>query len=620
MCIPAKGSTPIPGDLQLVPADSLPPHASWYSVRRWGHYPPSPFNWCHGRDDVLYYRSPSFGTNRIIIDDSTVNYPLQPTTPGPSYGSGDDTGPWPRYNSNDFYLEISLNPNQTGFVDVTAHGLISNYFCQLLTNADLSTDPVWVPGPYFQNSAPTNEFTFEQIPARNPAQDFFRGVQLQANYVAYVLGGGEASEPSPTGWFSGQDAYFEINLPVDLSDGPLTVYYTLSGTAINGEDYTNLAGFVTIPNSNHNAQVWIHPINDNVLDFDETVVLTLIPTNGYVANPTASQASIVIHDDPFIPVAIVDGPSAVDFSSPTESLIISANLTYNTYNLVLTNNFLRLATNGTFTTWSGISGLFDEVKIATVRTTTNRFIQGEMFFSTDEPGVIGRVSADATTWTNNWVTLEGETNHIRGGLCFDTTGVWNYDLIAVTGEGQTRPGSRSVWRIHSPTNYTRVAVVTNVGQLEGVTCVPNDPNYGPWAGKILTGDEYSSEIYTIDTNGAVTIFDTFAILPNEGIGLSDVDIVPRYEDLYCTLQQPNSLDQGLLIKIPSTFMTNNIGEVVITQSGEVIPNSPIGSLFFLRWDASKTNFIAKKVLAAPAPIRILEHGAFAPLHLPALTP
>jgi hypothetical protein len=162
--------------------------------------------------------------------------------------------------------------------------------------------------------------------------------------------------------------------------------------------------------------------------------------------------------------------------------------------------------------------------------------------------------------------------------------------------------------------------VTNVGQLEGVTCVPNDPNYGPWAGKILTGDEYSSEIYTIDTNGAVTIFDTFAILPNEGIGLSDVDIVPRYEDLYCTLQQPNSLDQGLLIKIPSTFMTNNIGEVVITQSGEVIPNSPIGSLFFLRWDASKTNFIAKKVLAAPAPIRILEHGAFAPLHLPALTP
>src|SRR5690348_7631778 len=48
MCIPAKASTPLPDDLQLVATNCLPTHASWYSVQRWGHYPPSLVNWCAG--------------------------------------------------------------------------------------------------------------------------------------------------------------------------------------------------------------------------------------------------------------------------------------------------------------------------------------------------------------------------------------------------------------------------------------------------------------------------------------------------------------------------------------------------------------------------------------------
>jgi hypothetical protein len=339
MCIPAKASTPLPDDLQLVATNSLPVHASWYSVQRWGHFPPSPVNWCAHREDVLYYRSTTFGTNRIIIDDSAVDYTQQPQTP--TLNSGD--GPLgSKYNSNDFYLEISLDPGQLGYVDITAHGLISNYFCQLLvTTNDLSGKPVWVPGPYFFNSVGTNQFTFAPILAQNP-QTFFRAVQLAANYLAFVYGGAEAFEPSPTGWFPGQDCYFEIDLFDPITNGiPLTVYYTLSGTATNGVDYTNLVGFVTI--TNQSALVYVHPTNDNRLDFDETVVLTLIPTNGYVVDARAAQGTDIIHDNPFIPVAMLDTPVALDYSLVTTGLIVSAYYDYNTHYSIPTNNFWFIA-------------------------------------------------------------------------------------------------------------------------------------------------------------------------------------------------------------------------------------------------------------------------------------
>ncbi len=54
----SHGATPLPDDLQFVPTNSLPEQATWYSTQMWDNYPPSPFNWLAGRDDVLYYPCP----------------------------------------------------------------------------------------------------------------------------------------------------------------------------------------------------------------------------------------------------------------------------------------------------------------------------------------------------------------------------------------------------------------------------------------------------------------------------------------------------------------------------------------------------------------------------------
>jgi hypothetical protein len=217
--------------------------------------------------------------------------------------------------------------------------------------------------------------------------------------------------------------------------------------------------------------------------------------------------------------------------------------------------------------------------------------------------------------------LAGETNHIRGGLYIDQTGTWGYDLIAVSGEGIPTDGSRSIWRIHSPTNYYRLAVITNETQLESILTVPNQPQYGPWAGRLLAGAEYTWRIFAVDTNGTVDTFDTYNIF-TEPIAPSDMDIVPSNQDLYCTLQQPSLAGQGLVLKIPRTVLTNNIGDIVITQSGENVPNylQPNGRLFFLRWDASPGKFNIQMIFVPLGSEGVFEHSSFAPFDVEPLMP
>src|SRR5206468_10603063 len=119
----------------------------------------------------------------------------------------------------------------------------------------------------------------------------------------------------------------------------------------------------------------------------------------------------------------------------------------------------------------------------------------------------------------NWATLPGEANLLGGGFYCDQSGVWNGDLIVVTG-GNTNhnvlESGGGVWRVPVGT-ATNSALATNVAQindangngrlLEGVVTVPNDPGkYGPWAGKILTCAEKAGLIFAVDTNGTVTAY------------------------------------------------------------------------------------------------------------------
>src|SRR6185436_2067121 len=84
-----------------------------------------------------------------------------------------------------------------------------------------------------------------------------------------------ASEPNPTG--SRLDsATFTVHRTGSTA-APLTVYYRLSGTASNGVDYEELPNSVTIPMGSRTADVVIIPIDDNLVEGTEKVVITIVP-------------------------------------------------------------------------------------------------------------------------------------------------------------------------------------------------------------------------------------------------------------------------------------------------------------------------------------------------------
>jgi subtilisin family serine protease len=88
----------------------------------------------------------------------------------------------------------------------------------------------------------------------------------------------------------------------------LTVTYTLSGTAQNGTDYQTMSTSVTIAAGASSASVAVNPIDDSVVEGDETVVLTIVSNSAYTAG-SPGDATVTIADNdqspPLRPVVAV---------------------------------------------------------------------------------------------------------------------------------------------------------------------------------------------------------------------------------------------------------------------------------------------------------------------------
>ena len=90
------------------------------------------------------------------------------------------------------------------------------------------------------------------------------------------------------------------------TNSPLTVYYSIGGTATNGVDYATLPGSVTIPTGRRTAMIVIDPLVEDVPDCPEAVILSLqqqtnSPPPYLVGWPDRAAALIV--DCDFVPPA-----------------------------------------------------------------------------------------------------------------------------------------------------------------------------------------------------------------------------------------------------------------------------------------------------------------------------
>jgi hypothetical protein len=279
-----------------------------------------------------------------------------------------------------------------------------------------------------------------------------------------------------------------------------------------------------------------------------------------------------------------NSPIGIDYHEPSNKVVMSVN-----YPTGQPSNFELVAADGGRTPFSAISGLTDELKLATVRSgpCQGGFATGELFTGNGKPGEVVRVSSDGSTIQDPWVML-ADAGLMRGGLFQDRYCVAGGDLIIVTTAG-------GVWRIKSDATASKLASLNT--HLEGVTTVPNDPaRYGPWAGKILTGAEGQGLFYTIDpATGAVASYSL-------GIAPEDVDIVPPNENFF-------GVDFGgsELMGAPASEFCNMRGDIVSAQE------SP-GVLWGVHWNG--TQFVTTNL----AQVTQWEHVTFAPVGIVEIPP
>jgi hypothetical protein len=92
---------------------------------------------------------------------------------------------------------------------------------------------------------------------------------------------------------------FTLTRTGDLNS-ELTVDYTISGTATNGIDYQRLSGRATFSRGSATTLIDVVPIQDNLVEPNETVILNLVGSNNYQLGTNRSGV-----------VTIIDAPSLI---------------------------------------------------------------------------------------------------------------------------------------------------------------------------------------------------------------------------------------------------------------------------------------------------------------------
>ena len=151
-----------------------------------------------------------------------------------------------------------------------------------------------------------------------------------------------AAEPSDTGTFT---------VTRTTSSGALTVYYTVSGTATSGTDFSSLGSSVVIANGQTSAVVTVTPINDSSPESTETVVLTLTTNAAYTVGSPSNATVNIADDESTVTVAATD-PNATETGSDTGTFTVTRTATSG--NLTVYYTLSGSATNGTdYSTLSG---------------------------------------------------------------------------------------------------------------------------------------------------------------------------------------------------------------------------------------------------------------------------
>lgn len=92
----------------------------------------------------------------------------------------------------------------------------------------------------------------------------------------------------------GDTGTFTVERAGGSTNTPLTVQYSMSGTATSGTDYTALSGTATIPAGATSTTITVTPTRDNRRERSETAIATLGSGNAYLVGTPASATVTIV--------------------------------------------------------------------------------------------------------------------------------------------------------------------------------------------------------------------------------------------------------------------------------------------------------------------------------------
>lgn len=131
-----------------------------------------------------------------------------------------------------------------------------------------------------------------------------------------------------------------------LLTSPLTVTFTLTGTATNGTDYANLPLTATFAANQATVDVLVTPVADATTEGSESVVLTLTTVDPYdLGSPATATVTITDTDTPLVSVTAFD--STASETGPDLGTFRFARTGSTAASLTVTFTVTGTATNGT---------------------------------------------------------------------------------------------------------------------------------------------------------------------------------------------------------------------------------------------------------------------------------
>lgn len=299
------------------------------------------------------------------------------------------------------------------------------------------------------------------------------------------------------------------------------------------------------------------------------------------ARPAQAAGGVPVGSVTLSPISTVfNTPIGIDYHQPSGKLLLSVN-----YGLGgIPNNFDLVAGDGSNAPFGPVSGLTDEVYIATVRSSscTGGFTVGQSFVGSGAPGQVLRLdAAGSSLGVFVDLSLSGDFGLIRGGLFQDRYCAFGGKLVVTTTDG-------NVWLVDSTGSPTLLA--SGVGPtLEGPTTVPVDPRYGPWSGAVLVTEEAYNVVASVDAAGNVRYWDF-------GYNAEGIHVIPANQDFYGV-----DFADGQIVRGQASQFASIVGDILLANENGVLQH--------IYWDAVNNAFVVEDIAA----VGQFEGSTFAPL-------